>query len=76
MTGEGRKNPSLVRFLKHVFKNQTLKPLTDINPQLTLTGAVSTAFNTARRIYGLPITYPSTTGAYEPMTGGEIYEEK
>lgn len=76
VTGEGRKNPSLVRFLKHVFKNQTLKPLTDINPQLTLTGAVSTAFNTARRIYGLPITYPSTTGAYEPMTGGEIYEEK
>ena len=76
ITGEGCKNPSLLRFLKHVFKNQTLKPLTDINQQFTLTGAISTAFNTARRLYGLPITYPTTTGAYEPMTGGEIYEEK
>lgn len=74
--GEGIKNPSLMRFLKHVFKNHQLKSITDLNPDFKAVGAISTAFNTARRIYALPITYPGTTGAYEPMTGGEIYEEK
>ncbi len=74
--GEGTKNPSLMRFLKHVFKNQALTSLTDLNLEFKAVGAISTAFNTARRLYALPITYPGTTGAYEPMTGGEIYEEK
>lgn len=76
ISGEGAKNPSLMRFLRHIFKNQALKNLTELNAGFKTTGAVSTAFNTARRLYALPITYPATTGAYEPMTGGEIYEEK
>lgn len=76
VAGEGTKNPSLMRFLKHVFKNQTLNLITDLNSELNQVGAVSTAFNTARRLYALPITYPATTGAYEPMTGGEVYAEK
>ncbi len=74
VVGEGCQNPSLVRFLKHIFKKQTIKTLTELNGT-KITGAVSTAFNTARRLYSLPITYPSTTGAYEPITGGEIYDE-
>lgn len=74
--GEGTKNPSLMRFLKHVFKDSSLKTLTDLNSDFKTVGAISTAFNTARRLYALPITYPTTTGAYEPMTGGEIYDEK
>ncbi|MDO4161380.1 MAG: anhydro-N-acetylmuramic acid kinase [Pseudomonadota bacterium] len=76
VAGEGLKNPSLMRFLKHIFNRHTLIPVTDLSPQLTMTGAVSTAYNAARRLYSLPITYPTTTGAYEPMTGGEIYDEK
>lgn len=76
VAGEGTKNPSLIRFLKHIFKNQTLKNITELNSELRNIGAEATAFNTARRLYALPITYPTTTGAYEPMTGGEIYETK
>lgn len=75
VVGEGTQNPSLIRFLKHIFKNRTIKTITELNG-IKVTGAVSTAFNTARRLYSLPLTYPSTTGACEPITGGEIYDEK
>lgn len=72
--GEGCKNPTLVRFIKHNFAPRKVLNLTEINSGLTAIGAQATAFNAVRRIYGLPLTYPSTTGAYEPMTGGEIYD--
>ena len=32
------------------------------------------AFLSARTVYSLPITFPTTTGVPEPMCGGEIYE--
>lgn len=72
--GEGIKNPTLLRYIKQNFAPRKVVNLTEINPKLTTIGAQIAAFNAVRRIYGLPITYPNTTGAYEPMTGGEIYE--
>lgn len=75
VSGEGLKNPSLLRFLKQTFAPYDVKSIYEINPQLNALGAQATAFNTVRRIYSLPITFPTTTGAYEPMTGGEIYEK-
>lgn len=76
IAGEGTRNPSLVRFIKHAFLDRDLKNITELNPDFNHIGAIATAFNTARRLYALPITFPSTTGAYEPMTGGEIYDEQ
>lgn len=76
LAGEGLKNPSLVRFIKQNFAPREVKSILDINENLNAVGAQATAFNSVRRLYGLPITFPTTTGAYEPMTGGEIYEEK
>lgn len=73
--GEGLKNPSLTRFIKQAFAPYEVKSIYEINPQITALGAQATAFNTVRRLYSLPITFPTTTGAYEPMTGGEIYEK-
>ena len=73
--GEGCKNPTLLRFVKQNFAPREVLPLTELYPQLTAFGAQATAFNTVRRCYGLPITYPTTTGAFEPMSGGEIYEK-
>lgn len=72
--GEGSKNPTLLRFIKQAFAPRKVYNLTDINPNLNAVGAQATAFNAARRTYGLPITFPTTTGACEPITGGEIYE--
>lgn len=73
--GEGCKNPTLVRLIKQNFAPRNILPVTDINPELTAFGAQTTAFNAVRRLYGLPITYPTTTGSFEPMSGGEIYEK-
>ena len=71
LTGSGVKNPTLRRFLKQNFAPRDIKTL----PDLLTVGAAATAFNAVRRLYSLPITFPTTTGTYEPMTGGEIYEK-
>lgn len=71
LTGSVVKNPTLRRFLKQNFAPRELQTL----PDLLTVGAAATAFNAVRRLYSLPITFPTTTGAYEPMTGGEIYEK-
>lgn len=76
LSGEGVKNPSLVRFIKQNFAPRSLKSIQEIHPKLQAVGAQATAFNAVRRIYGLPLTFPTTTGAVAPMTGGEIYEKK
>lgn len=76
LSGQAVKNPTLVRFLQQNFAPRHIENITHITPALTAVGAQATAFNTVRRLYGLPITFPSTTGAYEPMTGGEIYEKR
>ena len=73
--GECLKNPTLTRLIKQTFAPRQMRAVTDIHPQLTAVGAQSTAFNAVRRLYGLPITYPTTTGTFEPMSGGEIYEK-
>lgn len=71
LTGAGVKNPTLRRFLKQNFAPRDIKTLANL---LTV-GAASTAFNAVRRLYSLPITFPTTTGVCEPITGGEIYEK-
>jgi len=75
LAGEGLKNPSLVRFIKQCFAPRNLQNITCFDAGFKHVGAVSTAFNAVRRVYGLPITFPSTTGTPEPLTGGEFYEK-
>lgn len=76
LAGEGTKNPSLVRFIKQCFAPRNLQNITCFNTGFEHVGAIYTAFNAIRRTYGLPITFPSTTGVAEPLTGGEFYENK
>ncbi len=73
--GEGCKNPTLLRQIKQNFAPRTVKSITEINENITAFGAQCTAFNAVRRLHGLPLTYPLTTGISEPMCGGEIYEK-
>lgn len=74
--GGGTQNPTLLRAVKQNFAPRKVLNVTDINRHLNAVGAQTAAFNAVRRLYGLPITYPSTTGACEPITGGEIYDSK
>ena len=42
-------------------------PIDTVNAEIS-------AFMSARTIYSLPMTFPSTTGVSQPIPGGEIYE--
>ena len=72
--GEGAFNPTLVRSIKQKLKQQGLTAQTthdDIKPD----DAACIAFLAARRLYNLPVTFPSTTGVSAPVTGGKIYDK-
>ena len=71
--GEGVKNPSLLRFIKQNFAPREVKLLDTLAPNIAALGACVTAYNAVRRLYALPLTFPATTGANEPIIGGEIY---
>lgn len=76
LTGEGAKNPTLRRFVKQEFTDKNIETLQNISINDKSLGAQITAFNAVRRLNNMPITFPSTTGAYEPLSGGEIYDSK
>lgn len=74
LTGVGAKNPTLRRKIKQEFAPLNIEDLSNIYADDAAIGAQITAFNAVRRLNNMHITYPSTTGAYEPLSGGEIYE--
>lgn len=74
LCGEGSKNPTLVRFVKQAFLPREVKHIQNLNRHISCIGAQSTAYNAVRRLFSLPLTYPSTTGVHQPITGGEIYD--
>lgn len=72
--GKGASNPTLIRFIRQripsvevIISKEDGIPIDTVNAEVN-------AFLSARTIYSLPITFPSTTGVAEPMSGGEIYE--
>ena len=74
LTGVGAKNPTLRRKIKQEFAPLHVEDLGNIYANNEEIGAQVVAFNAVRRLNNMHITYPSTTGAYEPLSGGEIYE--
>jgi anhydro-N-acetylmuramic acid kinase len=72
--GKGSKNPTLVRFIRQrVPSIEVVTSQEEGIPADTVNAEVN-AFLSARTLYSLPITFPSTTGVLEPMCGGELYE--
>ena len=74
LTGFGAKNPTLRRRITQEFAPLKIENLNTIYENNESIGAQITAFNAVRRLNNMHITFPSTTGAYEPLSGGEIYE--
>jgi len=72
--GGGAKNPTLVRFLKQRLPNVSIKTATEAGWLADGIDAQAAAFWAVRRLYCLPLTFPGTTGAPEPLIGGEIFE--
>jgi anhydro-N-acetylmuramic acid kinase len=71
VTGGGRLNPALMDAIR---ERAPLPVLTaeEAHWRGDSVEAEAFAFLAARSMLGLPISFPGTTGAPEPMTGGRI----
>ncbi len=72
--GKGADNPTLVRFIRQRIPSVEVATCREDGIPADTVNAEISAFLSARTIYSLPITFPSTTGVAEPMPGGEIYD--
>lgn len=76
--GGGRRNPHIVNDMKAVAQKENR--LVEVADDLGLNGdsmeAEAWGYLAARAIAGLPLTYPTTTGCREPVTGGVIAESE
>lgn len=70
--GGGAKNPTLVRFLRQKLEGIEVLTSGQLGWRPDTLEAEAFAFLAARRLYGLPISFPTTTGVQEPVIGGEI----
>ena len=73
ITGGGHKNVHLTSRLKDKLKINFLKT-EDLGIELDYVESELIAFLSARSIYNLPFTFPSTTGVSKPSSGGELYK--
>ncbi|MBN9070521.1 MAG: anhydro-N-acetylmuramic acid kinase [Rhizobiales bacterium] len=71
VSGGGRHNPTLMRMLKERAGVEAVSADT-LGWRGDAVEAECFAFLAVRALRGLPISYPSTTGVPEPMTGGRI----
>ncbi|MDO8901293.1 MAG: anhydro-N-acetylmuramic acid kinase [Phenylobacterium sp.] len=69
--GGGRHNPEIMKALRERLKAQVLSA-EDVDWRGDAIEAEAFAYLAARTARGLPISFPKTTGAPSPMTGGRI----
>ena len=74
LTGGGRHNRTLCRRLQEVLG--AVFPIEDVGGRGDSLEAEAFAHMAVRTLRGLPITFPRTTGAPNPMTGGVIYRAR
>lgn len=70
--GGGGNNPTLMRMLRARLAPATVETAADRGWQGDAIEAQAFAFLAIRSLQGLPITFPQTTGAPSPMTGGVL----
>lgn len=73
--GGGRKNPKLIEDIQR-YANVKVVNADDINMRGDAVEAECFGFLAVRSALNLPISFPHTTGAKEPLTGGVISEPK
>ena len=68
--GGGSLNPTLMRMIVSVAPHITITTMEDHGLDSRFIEAELMAFLAARSHYGLPITFPNTTGVSSPQSGG------
>ncbi len=71
VSGGGRHNPTIMAMLKTRAKAEPI-PAESLGWRGDAVEAECFAFLGVRVLRGLPISFPSTTGAPKPMTGGRL----
>ncbi|WP_254656158.1 anhydro-N-acetylmuramic acid kinase [Ketogulonicigenium vulgare] len=69
VSGGGRHNPTLMRMIEERAR-VTARPAEDLGWRGDAVEAECFAFLAVRVLRGLPISFPTTTGAPQPLTGG------
>lgn len=76
LCGGGSQNPTLVRLIRQKLKSMQIETILAPDAGIVVDSSQAVAYLAARRVYRLPISFPSTTGVPAPITGGEIYEKE
>jgi anhydro-N-acetylmuramic acid kinase len=72
MAGGGARNPTLVRMLKERLAGARVEAADQAGWSIDALEAQAFAFLAVRSLEGLPLTFPTTTGAPRPMQGGVL----
>jgi anhydro-N-acetylmuramic acid kinase len=70
--GGGARNPTLIRMLGDALRPASVITADQVGWSADALEAQAFAFLAVRSLKGLPLTYPTTTGAPQPMTGGVL----
>ncbi|QDC36693.1 anhydro-N-acetylmuramic acid kinase [Sphingobium fuliginis] len=73
VAGGGRHNATLMRMLGD-YTGAEVRPVDDLGWDGDALEAQGFAYMAVRHMKGLPISFPGTTGAPRPMTGGVLFE--
>jgi anhydro-N-acetylmuramic acid kinase len=72
VTGAGARNRTLVRFLSDVVAPAKVATADEVGWSAAALDAQAIAYLAVRTLKGLPLSFPTTTGAPKPLTGGVI----
>ena len=72
VAGGGARNPTLMRMLTECVAPATVETADQVGWSTDSLEAQAFAFLAVRRLKGLPLSFPTTTGAPRPMTGGVL----
>ena len=72
VAGGGARNPTLLRMLVERLSPATVETAGEVGWSADALEAQAFAFLAVRSLEGLPLTFPTTTGAPRPMTGGVL----
>jgi anhydro-N-acetylmuramic acid kinase len=72
VAGGGSRNRTLMRMLAERLAPASIETADDVGWSADALEAQAFAYLAVRRLRGLPITFPTTTGAPRPMTGGVL----
>jgi anhydro-N-acetylmuramic acid kinase len=72
VAGGGSRNRTLVKFLSDIVAPAKVETADEVGWSADALDAQGMAYLAARTLKGLPLSFPTTTGVPQPLTGGVI----